>query len=293
MYEVLTYSLLANLTFSFGSFYFTIYSKKISVLWMNAFKASVSFLVITLLLILNQHVFTASLVEKTYLLVSGFVGLCIGDLFLLEGMKSLGSSRVIMMFGLSPFFTGIGSYFFFNSVLPLKVIFGVCFMVLCFYLLSLERYKASGHWHLKGILMGLTGVLLDDVGQLLTKETFNENLKLNSLEANFFRASGAIIGFIFIHIIYRKINLKREFFKLKPKDKSLVLIASFFGAFLSLYFYLKSVSLGHLSVVSSMAGTGPLFAEIFESVRTKKAPHPLWWIAFMCFLFALYLFAMT
>lgn len=290
MLTVLGFSLLANLSFSFGSFYFAIYSRKINVLWMNAFKASVCFLSLILFLIIKNHTFTAGNTEVTYLVMSGFVGLCIGDLFMLEGMKILGGSRVVMMFGLTPFYTGIASYFLFDSVLPIKIIYGVCFMVLCLFLLSLEKYKSSGHWYLKGIFMGVTAVLLDNVGLMLTKASFNLNTNLDSLEANFYRACGAIFGFVLINFLYRKIHLKKEFTKIERKDKVIVILASFFGAFLSLYFYLKSVSLGHLSVVSSMAGTGPLFTEIFESIRTKKAPHPLWWAAFMCFIFALYLF---
>lgn len=225
-----------------------------------------------------------------FLFLSGFVGLCVGDLFMLEGMKNIGSSRIVMMFGLTPFYTGIASYFVFQSVLPMKIVYGVIAMVACLFLLSLEKYKSSGHWHVRGILMGVIAVFLDNVGLMLTKSSFNSNPQLHSLEANFYRACGAIAGFILIHFFYRKIHLAKNFQKISTKDKYLVFIASFFGSFLSLLFYLKSVSLGHLSVVSSMAGTGPLFTEIFESFRRKKAPHPLWWLAFACFLLALYLF---
>lgn len=290
MIEVLSFSLLANLSFSFGSFYFALFSRKINVLWMNAFKACICLLSLSLVLLLSWQSLKASPTEMTYLFMSGFVGLCIGDLFMLEGMKILGGSRVVMMFGLTPFYTGIGSYFLFNSVLPLKMIYGVFFMVLCLFLLSLERYKSSGHWHLKGIMMGVLAVFLDNLGLMLTKASFNLNPELNSIEANFYRVWGAIAGFVLLNFCYRKIHLQREFLKISSQDKVLVILASFMGSFLSLYFYLKSVSLGHLSVVSSMAGTGPLFVEIFESLRTKKAPHPLWWLAFVCFIFAIYLF---
>lgn len=293
MLEVLSYSLLANLSFSFGSFYFAIFSRQVNVLWMNAFKASVCLLSLSLVLIMTQHHFIARPSETVFLFLSGFVGLCIGDLFMLEGMKSIGGSRIVMMFGLTPFYTGVASYFLFQSVLPLKIIYGVIFMVACLFLLSLEKYKSSGHWHVRGILMGIIAVFLDNVGLMLTKSSFNFNPQLHSLEANFFRACGAITGFVLINIFYRKIHLVKTFKSISHKDKFLVVIASFFGAFLSLLFYLKSVSLGHLSVVSSMAGTGPLFTEIFESVRTKKAPHPLWWLAFICFLSAIYLFTFS
>lgn len=293
MLEVLSFSLLANLSFSFGSFYFAIFSRQVSVIWMNAFKASVCLLALTLLLIATQHSFIASPREMLYLCGSGFVGLCIGDLFMLEGMKNIGGSRIVMMFGLTPFYTGIASYFLFQSTLPLRVIYGVIAMVLCLFLLSLEKYKSSGHWHLKGILMGVMAVFLDNMGLMLTKASFNLNPSLHTLEANFYRACGAIFGFILIHFFYRRIPIKQEFVKLNNRDRSLVFMASFFGSFLSLLFYLKSVSLGHLSVVSSMAGTGPLFTEIFESLRRKKAPHPLWWMAFACFLLAIYLFTFS
>lgn len=239
---------------------------------------------------IGSHSFKASSEEMLYLAASGFVGLCIGDLFMLEGMKILGGSRIVMMFGLTPFYTGIGSYFLFQSVLPLGAVYGVICMVLCLFLLSLERYKVSGHWHLRGIFMGVIAVFLDNIGLILTKFSFTHNPNLNSLEANFFRASGALLGFAIIHLFYKRIPLAQEFKALTTGEKTQVLFASFFGAFLSLLLYLKSVSLGHLSVVSSMAGTGPLFTEIFESIRRRKPPHYLWWFAFVSFNVAIYLF---
>ncbi|MCB0369571.1 MAG: DMT family transporter [Bdellovibrionales bacterium] len=290
MIQVLTYSLLANLSFSFASVYFAIFSKKISVLWVNTVKAIVCFIFLIGVLIFNKGHLTANFQEVVFLVISGFIALCIGDLFMLEGMKILGGSRVVMMFGLTPFFTGIGSYFLFQSTLSLNAIYGVAFMIACLLLLSFERYKAFGQWHLRGILMGVVAVFLDNMGLLLTKASFNQNPQLHSLEANLYRVFGALLGFMLINFTYRRIDLKNKFIQISSKDKVLVILASFFGTFLSLYFYLKSVNLGHLSIVSSMTGTGPLFTEIFESIRTKKAPHPLWWLAFVCFIVALYFF---
>jgi drug/metabolite transporter (DMT)-like permease len=276
----LIYALSGNLCFSIASLGFTHYSRKISAQWMNCYKAIVSLVMSVLVIWLFKIPMPQFDFKISLLLVSGFLGLCIGDLFMLEAMKAIGGSRMVMMFGLTPFLTGVGSWYFFSAKLPLMSWVGVLLMVCCLFLLSLERYKVSGNWQKNGIIMGVLAVAFDAIGLLITKNAFQGNA--DPLAVNFWRLVGAMFGFLLLDRFYQRIHLSKELIKLSWIQRAQVTVFGIMGPFLSLQLYFTAVSMGHLSVVSSVAGTGPLFTQIFESVIERKWPHPLWFAAFLC-----------
>jgi drug/metabolite transporter (DMT)-like permease len=261
-------------------------------MWLNCFKTLVSFVAVTLTaavyLFFEPFIFDYRILLT--LISSGLIGLCIGDFLMLSAMKEIGGSRMVMLFGLTPFLTGIGSSIFFNSNLKMQSWIGVFFMVLCLIFLSLEQYKKSGHWHFKGILFGISAVLLDSIGLILTKSIYIEYPQINTIYVNFYRLIGALIGFLIIQTFIKPINIKQTFLDLSFNIKRKAIISSLLGTYFSLLLFLKAVSLGHLSVVSSVAGTGPLFAKIFECVEEKKLPHVYWFISFGFMIIGFYFF---
>jgi len=290
MTTALTYALFASLFFSFASTRFTIYTNRTDALWMNCMKALVALVACTLAILITQKFDNFTTTNVTLLLISGFLGLFVGDLFMLQSMKELGTARMLMMFGLTPFLSGVGSYLVFGSALPVKSWIGVLFMLGCLFLLAFEKYKAHGHWHIRGVALGFVAVTIDATGLLITKYCFTQSAELHPFQVNFVRVSGSLIGFALVHFLYRPIPIIKTLKSWSRRDQMEVIGASFMGTFLSLYMYMKSISMGHLSVVSSMSGTGPLFAEMIESYQKKKWPHPFWWGAFSCFLIGIYFF---
>lgn len=138
------------------------------------------------------------------------------------------------------------------------------------------------NWHL--------GLVLAASGLILTKRCFMEWPELHPVQANSFRAVGAGVGFLLMNQFYRPVELRKHFARLTGREAAYVVTASLLGTYVSLLFFFKAMSLGHLSVVSSVAGTGPLFAEAILSVRTRTRPTLLWFLAlgFMSVGFALF-----
>lgn len=278
----LSYALAANLTFSISSVWFTDVSRQVSPIWMNTFKALVAFVLSLATLVALKVEFVAVLPLVLLCGLSGFVGLCIGDLFMLKAMRDIGGARMIMIFSLTPFLTGLGSYFLFKSTLQTTVWIGVLFMILCLFFISLEKFKSSGHWHIKGIFLGLLAVFLDACGLLITKYAFTEVTTLHPFELHLYRCGGALLGFVLYNIFIEKINFIQHFKKASREIQIKAFSSSALGTFLSLYFYLKAISMGHLSLVSSVAAVGPLVTQIYESTREKRWPKIYFWISFIC-----------
>ena len=289
------YALGATLCFSYSSTIFAEFARKISPFWMNSFKTFIALIAfwITVLLLDNwESLGTNALIA---FLSSGCIGLMIGDIFMLHAMKDLGASRMLMIFGLQPFFLGLGGYFLFGQNFSLLNFVGVLFMLACLYTISLESYKKSGNWQFRGMLLGLIAISLDAIGVLMTKFGFESTPGISSAQGNALRCVGAVIGFFLIQFLYYKkkerISFNPTWRTLSRNDNIKILPGSIGGTYFSLMLYLTAVSKGQLSVISSVSVTGPMFAGIFECVKWKRWPSIYLFIAFIFFIVGFFIFS--
>lgn len=267
----LLFALGATLSFATSSFVYADYSRKISVLWMNCFKASIALaaLLLTIPIFTTWH--TVSIKYIGALMLSGAIGLNIADLFLLSAFIRLGVARTLVLFGFQPLFLGIAAHFLYDQQFHFDKLIAVIFLVGCLFTFSLEKYRIEKRWEVKGLLFALIGVGLDTCGILLTRSAFSSHPDLSPLEGHLYRCIGALLVFALISF-YRPIHLYRGLTQLKPQVRGLLVIASLGGTYLSLILYLSAVKIGHLASISAVAITGPLFATVFECVRHKKRP---------------------
>ncbi|MBY0416198.1 MAG: DMT family transporter [Bdellovibrionales bacterium] len=284
----LFYALAATLCFAYASTIFTEFARKITPFWMNSFKAFVALAAFSITVLLGRSWISVDSHSLIAFLSSGCIGLMIGDIFMLHAMKDLGASRMLMIFGLQPFFLGIGAYFLFGQAFSLLNFIGVIFMLCCLYTISLESYKKNGSWQLRGMLLGLIAILLDAIGILLTRYGFDTTPGIASPQVNVIRCTGAILGFFFINYFYypktERAHFQPSWGNLSKNEKIKIIIGSLAGTYFSLMLYLTAVSRGQLSVISSVSVTGPMFAGIFECVRSRKLPSLYLFVAFIFFI---------
>lgn len=274
----------ATLCFAYASTIFTEFSRKISPFWMNSFKAFVALAAFSITVIATKSWIEPDLKSVLAFLTSGCIGLMIGDIFMLHAMKDLGAGRMLMIFGLQPFFLGIGGYFLFNQTFSPIIFLGVAFMLACLFTISLETYKQSGSWQIRGLMFGLIAILLDAAGILLTRYGFDTTPGINSIQVNAVRCVGAIIGFFLVYFTREKIEFFPVWRPLTRGEKFRIVLGSLMGTYFSLMLYLTAVSRGQLSVISSVTVTGPMFASAFECFRYKKWPSLYLLVAFFFFI---------
>ncbi len=291
----LFYALVATLCFSYSSTIFTEFARKTNPFWMNTFKAFVALLAFWITVFFMDHWIPINLKSIIALLSSGCIGLMIADIFMLHTMRDLGASRMLMIFGLQPFFLGLGGYFLFNQKFSSLNFLGVFLMFCCLYTISLESYKKNGSWHLRGMLFGLIAILLDGIGILMTRYGFDSTTDISSAQVNAIRCIGAIIGFIIINFFFTKkterLSFNPTWSRLTKNEKIRIIFGSLGGTYFSLMLYLTAVSRGQLSVISSVTITGPMFAGIFECVKSKKWPSKYLFVAFSFFIGGFFIFS--
>ncbi len=291
----------ATLSFSSASLVFARFSRRVSVLWMNTTKAAIAFalLCLTLPVIwIFTGTFTApSLLSAVFLLLSGAVGLGIGDLFLLDAFIRIGVSRTLMLYGFQPLILGVGAALFFDQTFDSHRLIAIAFLIGCLVIFSLERYRETRTWEIRGLVMAIIGVSLDTGGVLLTRYAFEDSPATRPLEGHLIRCVGALLAYAVlaaaIHLLRRAkkldtkqpvIGLIANFQNFDSRSRALLLLGCFGGTYLSLCLYLTAIQIGHLASISAIAITGPMFAALLEALINKRKPS--WYLvsAFVLFL---------
>lgn len=263
-------------SFSVAVLIFARFAHEVSNLWINAFKASFALLCYGIVILINGELFSLPHWQSiAWLLLSGFLGLTLGDWMLLSSFRTIGPSRGLMIFGFKPIFLILPGYFTLGQDLTGTQLVAISMMIGAVVFMSMEHSKNRTHIPRKafftGIMIALIGGALDSAGILFTRYAFEISTQMDALEANFYRCGGAVLGFGVIQF-FRPIHFFSRFKKLSLKDKRRVSEASFLGTFFALALWLAAVRTGHLATVSAIGGLDPMVTTVLESIRDRKLP---------------------
>jgi drug/metabolite transporter (DMT)-like permease len=265
-------TLCANFSFALGSVAYTRYSRLLGDLWMNKFKALIALVGFSLVFILSGEMAVPQGSTLLLLIISGMLGLGIGDTFLLKSFMTIGSGRTLVLFGFQPIILGGLSYLILGQSLGVGKFIGILFCIACVVVLSFEGKKTTGSWEIKGILFAFFGMLLDASGLIITRYAFDVDPNLSATQSNIVRILGAFIIYFLLSLQRNRTRFLVGFNNLPKNDKVLVTLASTLGTFISLSLYLKAIQLGNLAVISGVSITGPVFSSLFECIHYKKLP---------------------
>lgn len=249
---------------------------------MNYFKTTVCFAGLALAVVFTVDWQPVSLDVACALVISGILGLAIGDLFLLAAYARMGAGRTLILFGFQPLILGLSSWYLFAQPLNSYKLVAVLFFLVCLYMFSLEKFKEHGHWEIVGLLAALLGVVLDNCGILLTRWSFNTAPDMGVIQANFLRASGAMLFFIAMNPILKS-RLLKNFLLLNTRERATIFVASIMGTIVSLILYLSAVRVAHLASISAMGVFGPLYSTTIECFLERKPPSYYLIIAMISF----------
>jgi drug/metabolite transporter (DMT)-like permease len=285
---VYLYALSGTICFSISSIAFTEFAHRTSAIWVNFLKVLVS--LVCALIVMQFMIGWAPVTQHAVILflISGFIGLNIGDFFMISAFQSIGPGRTLLLYGFQPVMVGIASFYFFGQTISPYKLIAILFLVGCLVTFSYERFKEKGHWEFKGFLMALTFITIDSIGLIMTRIGFDENPDLSAMQAHLIRCLGAVIGF-WVLGLFRPIHLFRILKTFSFKARTTILTASFFGTFLSLALYFKAVQTGHLASVTSISITAPFLATLGESIYHKKLPSKYLIFALVQFVIGFYI----
>lgn len=270
-------ALSSAILFSGASVIFARFSHSHSSLWMNVVKNSVALIAFTaasLLLWFGGMESYSALhpLSVVFFLASGMLGLAIGDYFLFRAYQRIGSARTLLVFSFSPLFLSLGAFFAFGQKLTMYQGLALFFMMACVWTISYEKFRTAGHWEWKGIWFALIGVLLDNLGILLTRKGFDLSPSTNAFTANMVRCFGAVLLFAFLQKESSPLRIWGDFRKLSLQERRLAMGSSFFGTFLSLSLWLTALKIGHIGSLAGVGAFNPVAASAWEWILNKKRP---------------------
>ncbi len=277
------FAIASTTCFAAASLIFAEIARKISPLWMNAFKAAGALaLFATTALAFNLWIPLSRDVTLA-LIASGVLGLAIGDIFLLTAYARIGAARTLILFGFQPFFLGIAAYFLFDQAFNWVKVVALLFFLLCLFTFSLEKFRQEGHWELLGLLAALIGVMFDNCGLLLSRWAFEQVPDLSVIQTNVWRCGGAFAFFLLFGRV-RAVGWRRGWSRLDTRWRSLALFSVFLGTFLSLLFYLTAIKIGHLASISAVGMAGPMISSAFECEYYRRRPSRYLLVALIFYL---------
>lgn len=278
----------ANLCFSTSSMVFSFYARRFTSMWINQVKVFIAFLAFAIAMVVTGKMVALGPLSLFLLLLSGFSGLCIGDIFLFRAFATLGAGRSLVLYSFQPLMLGIYGYFFLSQVFTLNQTLAVVCMIICIFIFMLERNRMTGSWDFKSFTWAFLGITLDAIGVMLTRTAYEYEPSLEAFEANVFRCLGALIGFLLISpksygLVWKDIK------ELRKREQSLLAGSAICGCFLSLTLYLTALKYAHVGTLTSISITGPVWVSLLECVYHRKFPNYLLLSAFAFFLTGFYL----
>ncbi|MFY7991665.1 MAG: EamA family transporter [Bacteriovoracaceae bacterium] len=290
--EVYTMAVGANLAFSTASMVFSHFARKFNSMWMNQVKVAIALLAFSIALVTTSHWIEISWTSATLLLLSGFAGLCIGDIFLFRAFAALGAGRTLVLYSFQPLLLGVYGFFFLGQFFTINQTLAVVCMMICIFIFMFERNKLTGSWDLRNFFWAFLGICLDAFGVMLTRSSYELTPNLETFQVNVIRCIGAIIGFILINP-KSYIGVTKDVIALPNRDKTMLIGSCIAGTFLSLTLYLAALKYAHVGTLTAISITGPVWVAILESIYHRRLPSRLLLMAFAFFLTGFYLMAIA
>lgn len=286
--EVYALAIGANLTYSTASMVFSIYAKRFSSMWINQIKVFVAFLAFLVAMVVTKQMAPVSNYGIALLVLSGFTGLCFGDIFLFRAFTTLGPARSLVLYSFQPLMLGLYGYFFLNQLFSLNQTLAVICMIFCIFIFMLERNKLTGFWDLRSFVWAFLGITLDAIGVMLTREAYEMDPSLETFQVNVIRCMGALFGFL---ILSPKsyLNIVKDLTVLRKREISLLVASAICGCFLSLTLYLAALKYAHVGTLTAIAITGPVWVSMLECLYHRRLPNMYLVVAFSFFLAGFYL----
>ena len=254
---------------------------------MNVFKCIVAFIASVVAVSVLEGAIVLDWSRQWPFLISGFIGLNVGDFFLLNAYKRIGPARTLILFGFQPLVAGGFSYFVWDEQIHNMQFLAIFFFLICLFLFSYESYKKAGQWELKGLIFAFLGVFLDSVGVILSRYGFESSPEISGLGGHLYRTVGALAGFAVI-LPFVKRDFWSHFKVLKRGEWGLAIVSSLVGTFLSLVCYMQAIKMGKLATVTSIVLTDPVVSTSLESLWMRVWPSRYLWLALISFAGAMF-----
>ena len=245
---------------SFTAYAFTDASRRVGSVQVNIDRMALASIILFLIISVFGLRLILSYNQIINLVLSGIVGLVLGDSFLFKCFQMIGARLGIILMALVPVMSTILAYFFLSEVISVIGLVGMILTIIGVLLVVLER-SPEGKNNLTsnklGVFYGVLGALGQASGLIFAKFAFQEG-ELNGFTASFFRLSSATIILFPIILTFRRYKNPFKVYSLNPKAIKSVLIGTTFGPVAGITLSLIAIANTKVGIASTLMAMMPI-----------------------------------
>lgn len=195
------------------------------------------------------------------LLISGVVGIALGDTAYFKALNYLGARRALLMETLAPIFAAILALIFLQEKLTIGAWCGIFLTVIGIAWTIAERVPGSSleqEQLLRGIGFGVLAAMAQASGIVLSRAALADTT-ISPLWATLIRLSAGVLMLLLLAVLLRwqiSLGLKDLF---SGQALGAVLFAAFFGTYLAIWLQQTALKFTVVGIAQTLMTTSPLF----------------------------------
>ena len=215
---------------------------------------------INLLLFHQPLPFSAGSDHWTWLLLSGVIGLALGDAFLFQAYLSVGPRLGMLLLSLSTIFGTLEAWVFFQETLRFAQILGIA-LTLAGILWVLLEQGDPGVQKIRpaplGILFGVLAAVGQATGLVLSKQGMAGDF--SPIRANAIRMLAAVVALLVMMLLQRETARTVRSLRANPAAVPLLAIAALIGPVIGVSLSLLAVQNTAVGIASVLTSLAPIF----------------------------------
>ena len=251
-------ALLTAFLWSGTSMAFSSAAEKIGSLQLNINRMILaSIFLVTTIFVMNYQ-FELNKNQIVYLVISGIIGLVIGDSFLFKSFQLIGARISMLLMALSPGMSTILAFIFLDERITILGLVGILVTISGIALVVLEgntesKYKITT----LGILYGMLGALGQSGGLIFAKFAFEEG-HIPGFVATFIRIFSSVIILLPIVLLLKKYKNPYKMFTKNKSAFGATLLGTILGPFLGITFSLIAIENTKVGIAATLMSTMPI-----------------------------------
>lgn len=194
------------------------------------------------------------------LIISGILGLVLGDSFLFKSFQMIGARLGIIIMAAVPVLSAILAYFFLNEIISYLGMFGMLLTITGILIVVLEKKSTEQNnipFNKLGIFYGFLGALGQATGLIFAKYAFQGG-ELNGFAASFIRLFSASVIILPAAAVFKRYKNPFGIYSKDSYSAKVILIGTIFGPVLGITGSLIAIEYAKVGIASTLMATMPI-----------------------------------
>ena len=243
--------------------------REISPIYLNLLKGAIAITLLGLTLLVRGELFPAmTTINLGLLLLSGAIGIGLGDTAFFAALNCLGARRALLMETLAPPISAVLALIFLQERLSASVWGGILLTVVGVAWVVTERVPLSINHPVnlrKGIIWGIIAAICLAIGGILARAAL-VNTSISPLWAALLRISAGVVSLLPL------LRIEKSYFVCKPTLRVVVGIslAAFMGTYLGIWLQQTAIKFTEVGIALTLTNTAPLFILPISAFSREK-----------------------